>query len=128
MTKACSCCLVPHSVRVSCSTLPLYCLSSDITDPRPGSSTETESTGTSGQRSTPIRPSGPRSDVLTSTPNMSSAGDTPSIQSPVQPICEGMFVGRAQHKDGSSLGLLFQVKLREFYLYWIALSVVNCSS
>ena len=82
---------------------------SDVNDLRPCSSTETESTGTSGQRSTPIRPSGPRTDVLTSTPNMSSAGDTPSVQSPVQPICEGMFVGRARHKDGSSLSLLFQV-------------------
>ncbi|XP_046864972.1 PAS domain-containing serine/threonine-protein kinase-like isoform X2 [Xenia sp. Carnegie-2017] len=81
----------------------------DQNDVRPVSSPDSGSIGTSGQRSIPVQKSGPR-DLLTSTPNMSSAGDSPSVQSPTQPICEGMFVGRALHKDGSSLGLLFQIK------------------
>ena len=82
----------------------------DLTELRSESSSSgTESTSTSGQRSTLVKPSVPRSNVHTSTPNMSSAGGTPNVQSPTQSICEGMFVGRAQHKDGSSLGLLFQV-------------------
>lgn len=90
------------------TTYVLCCL--DLNELRPESSSSTaESTSTSGQPSTPVRPCEPRSNVLTSTPNISIARGASDVQSPVQPICEGMFVGRAQHKDGSSLGLLFQV-------------------
>ena len=47
---------------------------------------------------------------LTSTPNMVTASQHTDIPSPSQPVCEGSFVGRAKHKDGSPLGIIFQVQ------------------
>ena len=46
---------------------------------------------------------------LTSTPNMVTSVQRTDIASPSQPVCEGSFVGRARHKDGSLLGIIFQV-------------------
>lgn len=46
---------------------------------------------------------------ITSTPNLVTSVQRTDVASPVQPICEGSFVGRARHKDGSLLGIVFQV-------------------
>ena len=47
---------------------------------------------------------------MTSTPNMATSLQRTDIPSPFQPVCEGSFVGRAKHKDGSALGIIFQVQ------------------
>ena len=47
---------------------------------------------------------------LTSTPNMVTSWQRTDVPSPFQPVCEGSFVGRAKHKDGSPLGIIFQVQ------------------
>jgi len=47
---------------------------------------------------------------LTSTPNMVTSLQCTDVPSPFQPVCEGSFVGRAKHKDGSPLGIIFQVQ------------------
>ena len=47
---------------------------------------------------------------LTSTPNMVTSLQRTDIPSPFQPVCEGSFVGRAKHKDGSPLGIIYQVQ------------------
>ena len=46
---------------------------------------------------------------LTSTPNIVTSVQRTEIASPFQPVCEGSFVGEARHKDGSLLGIIFQV-------------------
>lgn len=63
---------------------------------------------------------------ITSTPNLVTSVQRTDVASPVQPICEGSFVGRARHKDGSLLGIVFQVKKielndgRVLYCAWIS--------
>ena len=47
---------------------------------------------------------------MTSTPNMATSLQRTDVPSPFQPVCEGSFVGRAKHKDGSALGIIFQVQ------------------
>ena len=46
---------------------------------------------------------------LTSTPNLVTSVEHTDVVSPHQPVCEGSFVGKARHKDGSLLGIIFQV-------------------
>ena len=46
---------------------------------------------------------------LTSTPNLVTRVEHTDVVSPHQPVCEGSFVGKARHKDGSLLGIIFQV-------------------
>lgn len=46
---------------------------------------------------------------LTSTPNLVTRVEHTDLVSPHQPVCEGSFVGKARHKDGSLLGIIFQV-------------------
>ena len=48
-------------------------------------------------------------DGLTSTPNLVTSVQQTDVVSPCQPVCEGSFVGKARHKDGSLLGIIFQV-------------------
>ena len=54
-------------------------------------------------------------DGLTSTPNMVTSLQRTDLPSPFQPVCEGSFVGRAKHKDGSPLGIIFQVSTCSYY-------------
>ena len=46
---------------------------------------------------------------LTSTPNIVTSSGHTDIASPLQPVCEGSFIGQARHKDGSPLAIVFQV-------------------
>ncbi|XP_044184545.1 PAS domain-containing serine/threonine-protein kinase-like isoform X1 [Acropora millepora] len=63
---------------------------------------------------------------LTSTPNLVTRVEHTDVVSPHQPVCEGSFVGKARHKDGSLLGIIFQVKKMELnsgqvlYCAWIS--------
>ena len=58
---------------------------------------------------TPPKDCNVRLEGLTSTPNVVTSEERTDMMSPFQPVCEGSFVGRARHKDGSPLGVLFQV-------------------
>ena len=71
---------------------------------------ETESQNESPKR-LPTPPEGGdfKLEGLTSTPNMVTSLQRTDLPSPPQPVCEGSFVGRARHKDGSLLGIIFQV-------------------
>lgn len=63
---------------------------------------------------------------LTSTPNLVTSVEHTDASSPYQPVCEGSFVGKARHKDGCLLGIIFQVKKMELndgrvlYCAWIS--------
>ena len=58
---------------------------------------------------TPPKAQAFRPERLTSTPNLASSCQPTDLNAPGQPICEGSFVGRAQHRDGSPLAIIFQV-------------------
>ena len=58
---------------------------------------------------TPAKAPRPYLNAVTSTPSYPTSNQRTDSKSPVQPVCEGCFVGQAKHKDGSHLGIIFQV-------------------
>lgn len=48
---------------------------------------------------------------LTSTPNIVTAAFETEVEGHNQPICEGSFLGKGRHKDGTPLRIIFQVTL-----------------
>ncbi|XP_048590414.1 PAS domain-containing serine/threonine-protein kinase isoform X2 [Nematostella vectensis] len=49
-------------------------------------------------------------EMLTSTPNIVTSAHETEVEGHQQPICEGSFAGRGRHKNGTSLGVIFQIK------------------
>lgn len=60
----------------------------------------------------PVTPSKPllTPHGLTSTPNIVTAAFETEVEGHDQPICEGSFSGKGRHRDGTPLGIIFQVK------------------